>query len=348
MEFILEFFQNIWKYLAMSGPYLLLGLFVSGLIKSLLPDRFIEKSLGKKNVWAVLKASLLGVPLPLCSCSVIPTAITLKKSGASRASTSAFLISTPESGIDSMLMTYGMMDLPMTLIRPIGAFISAFFTGLMQILFGKEDEIIEKPKVVEEKKYCCSQHQTMTSPARRFSIKDQLKKTLSYAFGDLINDIAFWMLIGILLGALLDTVVPASYFESLNGWSGKFLMLLIGIPMYICASASTPLAASAIIKGMSPGTAIVFLMVGPATNIANLLVLRPYLGKRGLTIHLLGVSFSAIILGVLVDWAYATFKWPLIFQIGNHHEHLGIFSQICGAIILCLLLKGIYQQKIKK
>ena len=334
----MELFYSIWKFLTLSAPYLLLGLLISGIIHEYLGVEFIKKNLKKNSLSNTIKAALIGIPLPLCSCSVIPTAITLKKAGASNASTSSFLVATPESGIDSMAMTWAVMDIPMTFLRPIVAFLSATITGILQILFNPHS-----PKLIGEKNCpkCPSSKKNAAS----------LRNMFKYAFVDLIDDMSFWLLIGIILGGVIDLFLPSHVFQSLGTWDTRLFVLLAGTPVYICASAATPIAASLVLKGMSPGVALLFLMVGPATNISNLIILQKYINKRGVILNIIGITTVALIASFLVDFCYEYFAWPSTFKLAEHthKEHSSTWWQQASAILLgFLMLKGLIYELKKK
>lgn len=343
-----------WNFTALSAPYLILGLVISGFIKQFLPIDKIKKWLGKNNMASVVKASLIGVPLPLCSCSVIPTAITLRKSGASTGATSAFLISTPESGVDSISVTYALMDLPMAVIRPCAAFISAVVAGSLQILFNKEYEIESEPEV----KSCCASHKKVEighgHKEHEHSHVDEKKssmiKAFKYAFSDLIDDISFWLFIGLFLGSLISVFVPENFFVQMDINQSRFLILLIGIPLYICASATTPIAAALVLKGASPGTAPLLLLVGPATNLSNIVVLQKYIGKKGVILNIIAIVLTALLFSYITDYLYVsmftTVNWPGMEH--SHGEHLGLISHLSAGFILILIAKGIYNEKLKK
>ncbi|MBL6990642.1 MAG: SO_0444 family Cu/Zn efflux transporter [Bacteriovoracaceae bacterium] len=343
----MEFLHTIWKYLLISSPYILAGVFFAGILHSFIPMTKVKKILGKHSFSSVINASILGVPLPLCSCSVIPTAVTLKKSGATNAATSSFLISTPESGVDSIAVTYALMDLPMTIIRPIAAFLSAFLAGILQLYFNNENQIVADKEPV---KSCCSSKKPAQDEAPKSFIQ-KLKGGAEYAFIDLMDDIAFWLALGVLAGATIDYFVPAHVLANFNGWSGRIAIVLIGIPMYICATASTPIAASLVMKGMMPGTALIFLLVGPATNISNLLVMQKYIGKKGVIINVFAIIGVALILAVFVDFLYVKYAWKSTLNLQMHHEETGgvlfQWTQIISAIAMVILLvKGIYKKEI--
>lgn len=287
-------------------------------------------------------ASLVGVPIPLCSCSVIPTAIALKQKGASRAATSSFLISTPESGIDSILVTRAMMDWPMTIIRPVAAFTSALMAGGLQLIFNPEEKLNLKP--VAPVAACCGhKHVAVKKP-----FWATIKEGLQWSINDLVDDLALWMTIGIVAGALLDFFVPADFFLGLGVWSSRLLVLVVGIPLYICASATTPIAASLVMKGLSPGAALILLLAGPATNIANLAVLRPHLGNKGIAINLISISLVALAAAIGVDAWYAGAQ-PVWAVSAHAHDHSSGFAweSILAAVLVGILLRGLWRAEIK-
>lgn len=332
----LQYISTLWSYICVSAPFLLMGLIVAGLIHAFIPDDFLKRNLGGKGIFSVIKAAVIGIPLPLCSCGVIPTAVTLKKSGASNASTSSFLIATPESGIDSIAMTYAMMDFPMTIIRPIAAFLSAFIAGVMQFIFNPDTET---QKVEEEKKSCCKKTQKK---------KKGVGEALRYGLFELLEDMSAWLTFGLILGALITFFVPDNFFSQLEGWQTRFLSLAVGIPLYICASATTPIAAGLILKGMTPGSALIILLVGPATNISNIAVLQKYIGMKGVMINVTVIAVVALIMSYVTDLLYSSFSWELSMNISEHmgHEQLSVFQQVLGVIFIVLLLKALFKEEI--
>lgn len=342
----MNYLSHLWDYLLISAPYLLFGFGISGVVHQFINSNTIKKHLGGKGLWPVVKAAVIGVPIPLCSCSVIPTSITLKKGGASNAATSAFLISTPETGIDSISLTYAIIDLPMTIIRPIAAFISSFLAGVFQMIWNSEDIIVEEEKTEAK---CCGSKKNASAVKEKQSIGTMLVASAKYGYGKLLNDISVWLAFGILAGALINVLVPADFFEQLQGWQSRFAILAVGIPLYICASATTPIAASLMLKGMSPGTALLLLMVGPATNLSNLAVLQKYIGKKGVMLNVAAISISGLILSYVVDWIYAEY-FVLNIKLSAHHDHGSspAWWEISSAVVLSvLILKGIYIEEIK-
>jgi len=336
----MELLQAFWKYILISSPYLLLGFVIAGFLRSFISIESVTKTLGKNSFASVIKASLIGVPLPLCSCSVIPTAVSLKKAGASNGSVSSFLISTPESGVDSIALTYGIMDLPMAIFRPLAAFVSGFVAGSLQMIFNPGEIQANEVKDEVSCSKCCS-----SKPPQK-SIFKKFKEGFHFAFFDLFNDMAFWLFVGLVSGALIDYFVPGNWLEGANGFTGRMIILAIGIPLYVCASSSTPVAAALVMKGLSPGCAILFMLVGPATNISNIVVLQKYLGKKGVAINIFSIAFVALIFSYLVDWFYQAFSIPINFKVSMTHDHFAHSPwALASAIIFSLLLaKGLGQQ----
>ncbi len=344
----MDFLNTLWNYIVISAPFLMLGMLAAGFIHAFITEKRIQKAMGGKSYWTVIKAAFLGIPLPLCSCAVIPTAVTLKKNGANNAATSSFLISTPESGVDSIAMTYAMMDLPMTIIRPVSAFLSAFVAGTLQFIFNPETPL---PK--EETKSCCSKTKSgcgNAKPSEESELFGKIKKMIKFGFFELMDDLGEWLALGIMVGAMIEFFIPADFFAGLNGIGGRFIILLVGIPMYICASATTPIAASLVLKGMSPGTSLLILLVGPATNISNILVLQKYIGKKGILINIFAIAFVALAMSFAVDFIYESFSLPLNFNVGEHdHDHGVVWWKLSLAIGFSLLLgKSLLKSLVKR
>ncbi|MCY4644416.1 MAG: SO_0444 family Cu/Zn efflux transporter [Bacteriovoracales bacterium] len=340
------FLQAFWVYLVQSAPYLMLGLLLSGFVRQWLSMDFIKKNLGQNSFIAVLKSTLIGIPLPLCSCAVVPTAVTLKKSGASNGATSSFLIATPESGIDSIFMTYGLIGLPMALLRPIATFFSAVSAGLLQILFNPS----EKGEVLESEGCCPRSSSSAASPARPSSPRSfggGLYRALHYGFYELLRDLSVWLFIGLLLGAVIVYLVPEESFAGLSPNQGRLLILAFGIPFYICASATTPIAAALIMKGMSPGTALLLLLVGPATNISNLAILQKYIGTKGIVINVFSIAVMALAASFLADFLYDFFRWETVVHLTE--DHLSSHSPLATGVtvLFCLLLANALKDEVR-
>lgn len=326
MTVLMTIIEHAWLLLRESAPYVVFGLLVSGVLSTVLTSDVIARHLGRGRVVPVVKAALFGIPLPLCSCGVLPAAITLKKQGANRGAVSAFMIATPESGVDSIAISYALLDPFLTIIRPVAALFSAVVAGLVENLFVDTSE-----PVVASHAGCCSD-----LPLRR-----TLRQGVCYAFESVWQDMAVWFFSGLILAGMITALVPASMMEQWlgGGFSSLLVMLVVGVPIYICASASTPIAAALILQGVSPGAALVFLLAGPATNVTSLTVLVSILGKRGTAVYLLMVSGGALLCGWLVDEVYALMAWVPQAQLGAGSEWMPVeVEKICVAVLLILSL----------
>ncbi|MEI6860245.1 MAG: SO_0444 family Cu/Zn efflux transporter [Shewanella sp.] len=430
-----------------SAPWLLLGLFLAGMLKMFVPMEWMQKQLGGHGFKSTVKAALLGAPLPLCSCGVIPAAVGLRRSGASKAATTSFLVSTPETGIDSVTVSYVLLGPFMAIVRPIAAVVSAIVAGL---LVGRdEDPLTDKdqlqtysPKVSSTSSSCCSSKKdkveskaessccssspkadpnqaavvTMTpiaaesllatpitspipnaestsgpviktdsccnsktkakdiesaccSSAKKESaqtsccesiqdIATELKGTsvisrigkgLHFAATDLVRDTTIWLLVGLFFAAIVQTFVPADFMTQWgDGILAMLVMVVISVPMYICATASTPIAAGLLLAGVSPGAVLVFMLAGPATNIATLGVVTKELGKRALFGYLGGVLGVALVAGVLVNYLVETYGFVVMPQIGEHHKLLPDVIVYSSGVLLAILMVKVLLEKLPK
>lgn len=295
-----------------ASPFILLGFAVAGCIQVLMPVGAVQRLLGGGRVRSIFLASLLGIPLPLCSCSVLPTALALRKRGAGRGATISFLISTPETGIDSIALTYGLMDPVMTLFRPFSALVTALSAGFAVEAFGgrseREPEPESKDEAPPEEISCadCVAEEPEADAPPAGSIGVRLRRGFPGAFRELFDETSHWMLGGLVISALISVFLPAEIVTRYlsEGAAPMVIMLLIGIPMYICASASTPIAAALVLKGLSPGAALVFLLAGPATNIGSLAILARSFGRRVMVIYISMIAGMSLLLGTLLDGVY--------------------------------------------
>lgn len=348
-----EFIHNFWQITLEAAPWLLLGLLIAGLMKAWLPAAILSRHLGEGKM-AIIKAALIGAPLPLCSCGVIPVATELKRSGASAPATSSFLVATPETGVDSISVSYAMLGPVMALYRPIAAITSAIITGFL-VLTAKEikaEETLSKadtccatksPVEPEIKSSCCS------SQPKPPTVMDKTLQGVHYGFTKLIDDIAKWLVIGLLFATIIRTFLPESFLLSYgSGIPAMLMMILISVPMYICATASTPIAAGLIMAGISPGTALVFMMAGPATNISTLGVIKNEMGMSVLIRYLLGIILCSLGFGLLLDWGIANFDISIGEQMLHSHELLPLWLSSATAILLIFLtIKPLRQVLIK-
>ena len=259
-------FENILALSLEAAPWLVFGLLLAGIIRALIPDSGLQRWLGGKGWKPAVSAAFIGAPLPLCSCGVLPVALSLRRAGASRGTTVSFLISTPENGVDSVALSYALLGPVMAIVRPVAGIILAIAAGILTLIGDKEDS---RQKATESGSCssCCSSAQKK-APAE--SVLSRITDGIRYSFGKLWRDIVGWLAFGIFIAAVVQTFVSAEAIAEFGHSSlGLIAMLFIGIPVYICATASTPIAAALITSGLSPGAALVFLLAGPATNLAR-------------------------------------------------------------------------------
>ncbi|EDY86128.1 permease [gamma proteobacterium HTCC5015] len=342
MNVFIEIAQAFTELFLESAPWLILGLLVAGFMKAFVPAQLLAKHLGEHGVMSTIKAALLGAPLPLCSCGVIPAAVGLRRSGASKNSTVSFLISTPETGVDSISISYALLGPFMAIVRPIAAVFSAITAGLL--VGNDEGEKTVPEKEPEAESSCCSQKKAPEAPAS--SLIQRVKSGLHFTFNDLIDDIALWLFIGLGMAALIQVFVPETF---LTRWGDGVLafvvMAVIGVPMYICATASTPIAAGLLLSGVSPGTVLVFMLAGPATNMATLGVVWRELGRRALAAYLSGVVIVAFIFGYITNWAADYFSIDFIEQSGHAHQLVPSPLVWIASAVLALLMARSFWRK---
>lgn len=486
-------FENFIDLFLDSAPWLLLGLVLAGLLKVFVPMAWMQKQLGGHGPKTVVKAALLGAPLPLCSCGVIPAAVGLRRSGASKAATTSFLVSTPETGVDSIAVSYVLLGPFMAVVRPIAAISSAIVAGL---LVGRDDDdgkpaakseskpasdapvaaccasksatqpqavkaesvksccsstkeptlapvkaaasccsteshtdseqktepksaikmtpmaatsslmtahggnvandgvikaektasccasktaesvptppekivVVKKgaccgtsnktesgthehsahaPQAQGEVDSCCASTQDMATELKSQSVLSRVGIGLHYAATDLVRDTTLWLLVGLFFAALVQTYVPTDFMAKWgDGILAMLVMVLVSVPMYICATASTPIAAGLLLAGVSPGAVLVFMLAGPATNIATLGVVTKELGKRALFGYLGGVLGVALVAGVLVNYLVETFGFVVMPQIGEEHQMLPHWLVISSSILLAILMAKVILEKL--
>ncbi len=343
MDFITAVFQASWQLLVQSAPYMIFGLLVGGLLKVFLSADYVARHLGSGRFSSVIKAALLGIPIPLCSCGVLPAAASLRKQGANKGATAAFLISTPESGVDSISITYALLDPIMTVARPLSAFVSAMAAGIGINLLQPPSSHPEPVAVATTAQSACSCSGSCSLPAEKKEnqpgILGKLGAGLRYAATDIWGDLAGWFFVGLLAAGVITVLIPD---EAIAGYLGgglnsMLLMLCLGIPLYICATASTPIAAAFIVKGVSPGTALVFLLVGPATNITSLSVLLGILGKKATALYLGAMASIAVLCGLALDYIYLSLGISAVAIVGEYSDILPERVSITAVLILLLL-----------
>jgi HflK protein len=349
-EFLLQVAAEAWSILMEASFLLLLGFVLAGIFAVLVPASLLERFLGRGKIRSVLWASAIGTPLPLCSCGVLPTAIGLARQGATPGATVAFLITTPEIGVDSIALSYALMDPIMTVLRPVAAFVTGVTAGIATNFLG-----VKRPPVASETSSGAIPVEAPEAPApapeihpplvgkggaRFASPRAAVREIFAYGFRDLLDETAHWLVLGVVLAALVAVLLPASLIERYFG--GGFLtmlaMLVIGIPIYTCASASTPIAAALVLKGLSPGAALVFLLSGPATNVGAIVVLLKFLGARVVTIYLVAIAVVALAAGYALDWIYWTWQINPVATFGKATGFVPEPVKVASAVVLLALL----------
>ncbi len=339
MEFFLKYIEEFWKLTLEMAPWLLLGLLIAGVLKSYFPAKKINKYLGKDNVSSVLKAAFIGVSMPLCSCGVLPTGISLYKGGASAGATNAFLISTPQTGIDSILATNALMGWPLAIIRPLIAFITGIFGGILTNIFNAKNADKREGKEITTADKCCN------SCESHHSKENKLKTALHFAFVEMIKDIGKWLVIGLALASFISVSLPDTFFEKYigSGFMEMVVIIIVSIPLYVCATSSIPIASSLIFKGLSPGAAIVFLMAGSATNIAALTVIKKTIGTTFMWLYLLSIILGALFFGFLINSIFPQdFFNQYISTSIVHHNYTDIIYITSGIILLSLIFYALF------
>lgn len=355
LEMLTGVINASWQVLNDSAIYCLFGIFMSGVLKSFMSDDFVAEHLGTNNITSVVKASLLGIPLPLCSCGVIPVAMGLRRQGAGKGPTTAFLISTPETGVDSIAITYALLDPIMTVVRPVAAFITATVAGILVNFMpdGKEVRPVNGGAGCSSTCSCsCGPDDTdqNSGHGHGHSLMQRVKAGLGFAFGDMLSDIGPSLLAGIVIAGCISYFVPNGFIEQNLGAGIRpmLVMLAVGIPLYVCATASTPIVAALALKGLTPGAALVFLLAGPATNIAAILVVARLMGKRVAAVYVSVIAVVALALGMAVNKVYELLSisitgWAAI----THSTHGGILTDASALLLLALILKAGFSSRAK-
>jgi len=324
--FIQSVAVDFWATVAEMSPYLLFGFLVAGLLSVLVSQEFVARHLGGGGIWPLVKASLFGVPLPLCSCGVIPVSMSLHKHGASKGATISFLLSTPQTGADSILVTLSLLGPVFAIFRPVAAFVTGLVGGsLVDILTSApRRQTTEDDKCTDE---CCS---SAGQPGK-------VRRALKYGFVTLPKDIGRAMLVGLAIAAVISALVPDDYFADKLGRPivAMVVMMFLGIPVYVCATASVPIAAVLIMKGLSPGAALVFLMTGPATNAASLATIWKTLGRKTALAYLATVAVCALAAGLLLDHLTAGLDFDL--TVGHSRMLPGAVKQVSAIVLLAVL-----------
>jgi len=375
VDFLFRVLYQTWSILKDASVFLLFGFLLAGILATFVPGRLFSKLLGTGKVKSVLWASALGAPLPLCSCGVLPTAVSLRKQGATPGATVAFLVATPETGVDSISLTYALMDPVITVLRPVAAVITAICAGLAANFVGTrkrgdgqaipagEPEPAPAPTEVAEHDHDHGHdhlhdhvhaqvhahgqaaelpHESEEPKAggRAAALRRAAGKVYRYGFNELLDDTSYWLVLGIVLSGVVAAALPASFFEKYmgSGLVSMLVMLAIGIPIYTCASSSTPLAAALVMKGLNPGAALVFLLSGPATNLGSLVVLWKFLGARIIAVYLASIVTITLLAGYTLNWIYRVLGVNPRATFGTTSAIIPEPLKVTGALLLIALL----------
>ena len=332
MELIIKFLKESISLWLEVSPYLLLGMMIAGLLHVFLGKDLISRQLGRGGISSIIKATIFGVPLPVCSCGVIPLASSIRKDGAHKSSVLSFLVSTPTTGVDSIAATYSLMGPLFAIFRPLGALISGITLGIIDYFFeGRK----EKTKIIP----------------KHFHHKDvhtfKIREFFRYAFLEIPQDIGKWLLLGTIIGGAIATFIPKETFAQYFSFPFDFaIVLLVGIPLYVCATGSIPIAVSLLYKGFSPGAALVFLIAGPATNAITLSFVRAKLGRKSFYIYLLSIIIVAVVLGLVFNYVWTLLgKDPKLTTGGG--QMLPFYIKVISALVLFLIILGTALKKEK-
>lgn len=314
------------------SPYILLGFLIAGLMHVFVPQKTIARHLSGRGFKAVAKAAATGIPLPLCSCGVLPAAIAMRRNGASKAASTSFLVATPQTGVDSIAATWSLLGPAFAFIRPIAALVTALFGGMA----------VGKAEQAEEPETCTDVCRSAEETTEKKSFVRKCAEALKYGYIDLVGSIGGWLMAGLLIAALITVYVPDDFFSILGTAPilSMIAVLIIAIPMYVCATGSIPIAMSLMLKGLSPGTALVLLMAGPAANFASFTLIAREMGTKPAAIYLGSIITGALAFGIAIDY-FLPASWfdPVAVHAGGMAcHHTGVFSTICSAVLVILLI----------
>lgn len=370
MDIVIKIFTGFMEFLMEAAPFMLLGLFFAGVLKAFLPDDIVKKHIGSNKKGGIFKASAFGVPIPLCSCGVVPAAAGIRKQGAGKGPVVSFLVSTPETGVDSIAITWAMLGPVMAVIRPVAAFLTALFTGSLVALFDKNNNEADLHKDLDHLESSCSsgccgshshdhhEHDNLfkmedscgcSAPKKQASFFEKFKRGMNFSFVELIGDISGWFILGVLFAAVIAAFITP---ETVHAVSSKnpflimLLMLAVSVPLYVCATSSTPIAVAFLLAGVSPGAVLVFLLAGPATNAASFSVISKIIGKKSAFIYLLGIIISSLAAGFAADYIFGLMNYKIIPVSGTTGEGVGFMIEAVSTALLSCLLLYPYAKKI--
>ncbi len=342
IDFLARVAAETWSIMQEASVFLLLGFLLGGVLAVVVPQTLILRLLGRGRISSVLWAAAIGVPLPLCSCGVLPAALRLSKQGATKGATVSFLISTPETDIDAIALTYGLMGPRFAVFRAVAGVVTAIAGGIATNLFGERRRrpAAAPPPASTAVTSASDEPARPEESGQALAVADRARRVFRYAFVELLDEIAHWLVVGIVVAALITVLVPPSLIERYlgGGLVTMLLMLLIAIPIYTCASASTPIAAALILKGLDPGAALVFLLAGPATNIGAVIVLLKFLGTRVVAIYLASIAVVSVLAGYVLNWLFARWQFNPVADIGAASGLIPDPLKVAGAVVLTALL----------
>ena len=325
-----HFINSLWAIICEMSPYILLGFIIAGVLHVFVEQRTMSRHLSGNSLSSVIKAALFGIPLPLCSCGVLPTAVSLRRQGAGKGATTSFLIATPQTGVDSIAATYSLLGLPFAILRPVAALTGAVFGGAMVNKFDREDD-------AESINCAISDEDTKSQP-----LAHKIGAALKYGLIDMVASVGPWLVTGLIIAALITVLVPDTLFVGLSRYPllAMLAVVAVAVPMYVCATGSIPIAMSLMVKGLSPGIAFVLLMAGPAANFASLMILSRTQGRKATLIYVASVVVTAIAFGLIID-TFMPASWFLpassVAAVDACHVTIGWFPTACSILLLMLL-----------
>lgn len=332
--------QILYALINMLGemaPYILLGFLVAGIMHAFVPAGAMNRHLAGRGFGPVFKAAMIGVPLPLCSCGVLPAAVAMRRGGASRAASTSFLIATPQTGADSIAATWSLLGPAFAVIRPVAAFVTALAGGCAVGAAEKPEAPVQACPVG-----VADSHKTFAA---------RCAGAMRYGFVDLVSSIGGWLVAGLVIAALITVYVPADFFATLGErpFVAMLAVLAVSVPMYVCATGSIPIAMSLMLKGLSPGTAFVLLMAGPAANFASFTLISREMGRKSAFIYLASITVGAMAFGLAIDYLMPE-SW---FALGGAHGaahgacmHLGPVQAVSAVILAALLVYSFVNRKL--
>lgn len=335
----MELIHSLLFMLNEMSPYILLGFLIAGVMHAFIPQQTFSRHLAGTGWKAVIKSALIGIPLPLCSCGVLPTAIAMRRNGASRAASTSFLVATPQTGVDSIAATWSLLGPAFAVIRPVAALVTAVFGG---VAVGRTERGGECAAV-------SGASDTGDAPS---GFGRKCLSALRYGFVDLVGSIGGWLVAGLLIAALITVYVPAGFFSALGSTPllSMLAVLVIAVPMYVCATGSIPIALSLMLKGLSPGTALVLLMAGPAANFASFTLVSREMGRRAAVIYLLSIVAGSMAFGLMIDYLL-----PRGWFVGAGDAaaccrvtDFPVFPTVCSGILVSLLAYTFVKSHIHK